>query len=121
MDWSVLRLRARHLLLRQELVYSSHVPFYYFAIVSNVIIRFIWLLYIPEDGPNVLLRSFIIALLEVFRRWQWNFYRLENEHLGNVDQYRITREVPLPYTFDSTHDDDADDDECARQRARNEK
>ena len=26
--------------------------------------------------------------------------RLENEHLGNMDQYRITREVPLPYSFD---------------------
>jgi hypothetical protein len=26
--------------------------------------------------------------------------RLENEHLGNMDQYRATREVPLPYSFD---------------------
>jgi hypothetical protein len=26
--------------------------------------------------------------------------RLENEHLGNMDQYRVTREVPLPYAFD---------------------
>ena len=31
--------------------------------------------------------------------------RLENEHLGNVDQYRVTREVPLPYSLD--HDDQA--------------
>jgi len=37
--------------------------------------------------------------------------RLENEHLGNMDQYRVTREVPLPYTFDDTaHDDDADEE-----------
>ena len=55
----------------------------------------------------------------MLRRWQWNFCkslrelvwfshidkhhtytdRLENEHLGNVDQYRVTREVPLPYRF----------------------
>ena len=26
--------------------------------------------------------------------------RLENEHIGNMDQYRVTREVPLPYSFD---------------------
>ena len=26
--------------------------------------------------------------------------RLENEHIGNTDQYRVTREVPLPYSFD---------------------
>lgn len=41
--------------------------------------------------------------------------RLENEHLGNIDQYRVTREVPLPYAFDrgnsGDHDDDGDDSE----------
>ena len=46
--------------------------------------------------------------------------RLENEHLGNMDQYRVTREVPLPYAFDGiTHDqdDDYDDgDEDGRSR-----
>jgi len=48
----------------------------------------------------------------MLRRWQWNFYRLENEHLGNMDQYRVTREVPLPYTFDDTaceEDDEGDE------------
>jgi hypothetical protein len=38
--------------------------------------------------------------------------RLENEHLGNMDQYRITREVPLPYTFDEfSHETDAGDED----------
>lgn len=38
--------------------------------------------------------------------------RLENEHLGNVDQYRVTREVPLPYSFDdAANDSDVDDDD----------
>ncbi len=37
--------------------------------------------------------------------------RLENEHLGNVDQYRVTREVPLPYSLDDIgHDIDDDED-----------
>lgn len=40
--------------------------------------------------------------------------RLENEHVGNIDQYRVTREVPLPYNFDdTTHEDDEDGDEDA--------
>ena len=39
--------------------------------------------------------------------------RLENEHLGNVDQYRVTREVPLPYSYDAPSHD-SDDDEDAR-------
>ncbi|TFY73631.1 hypothetical protein EWM64_g10381 [Hericium alpestre] len=100
MDWSLLRPHAKHRLLRDELVYSSYIPFYYFAIISNVCIRFIWVIYIPTRGPSIVLRTWIAAMLEILRRWQWNFYRLENEHLGNMDQYRITREVPLPYSFD---------------------
>jgi hypothetical protein len=47
----------------------------------------------------------------MLRRWQWNFYRLENEHLGNLDQYRVTREVPLPYSFDDMVDDEGGDDD----------
>ena len=45
--------------------------------------------------------------------------RLENEHLGNMDQYRITREVPLPYSFDEiipeTDVGDEDDEPQTRQ------
>jgi hypothetical protein len=38
--------------------------------------------------------------------------RLENEHLGNMDQYRITREVPLPYSFDElSHETDMGDED----------
>jgi len=32
--------------------------------------------------------------------------RLESEQLGNMDQYRATREVPLPYTLEPEADDD---------------
>jgi len=59
-----------------------------------------------------MVRTFIGGFLEVLRRWQWNFYRLENEHLGNMDQYRATREVPLPYALnDRNADDDDGEDE----------
>ena len=37
--------------------------------------------------------------------------RLENEHIGNTDQYRVTREVPLPYQIDEAGDGSDDDDE----------
>ena len=101
--------------------------------VSNTLVRFIWVFYIPTEGPNFVLRTFIAGFLEVLRRWQWNFrtsrllqplstspliacaVRLENEHLGNIDQYRVTREVPLPYSYDDpSHDSDGDDDEDSR-------
>ena len=37
---------------------------------------------------------------------------MENEHLGNMDQYRVTREVPLPYSFDDVgHESDGGDED----------
>ncbi|KAF5345945.1 hypothetical protein D9758_011435 [Tetrapyrgos nigripes] len=108
MDWSVLRPHVRYPLLREELIYNNAIPSYYFAILSNFLLRFSWVIYIPSKGPDINLRIFIQGFLEMLRRWQWNFYRLENEHLGNMDQYRVTREVPLPYSFngDTSHEDD---------------
>ncbi|EKM58004.1 uncharacterized protein PHACADRAFT_58738, partial [Phanerochaete carnosa HHB-10118-sp] len=111
MDWSVLRPRARHPYLRDELLYTNYIPLYYIAMVTNVLIRFIWVFYIPVRGPSVVLRTFIAGMLEMFRRLQWNFYRLENEHIGNMDQYRVTREVPLPYSVDEIHEDDEDEED----------
>jgi hypothetical protein len=122
MDWSVLRMRAKALLLRPELVYTNHTTLYYFAIISNTILRFIWVIYIPSKGPNMMLRTFIGGFLEMLRRWQWNFFRLENEHLGNMDQYRVTREVPLPYAVDDRNrdaDDKDEDDDLAVKKKRN--
>ncbi|OCH89346.1 EXS-domain-containing protein [Obba rivulosa] len=111
MDWSLLRPHARYPLLRSEVLYTGYIPFYYFAIVSNVLLRFIWVLYIPEKGPDFVLRTFIAGMLEMLRRLQWNFYRLENEHLGNMDQYRVTREVPLPYSLNDANDSDGGDED----------
>lgn len=43
--------------------------------------------------------------------------RVENEHVGNADQYRVTREMPLPYSFDNAEPrDDSDDDENDKPR-----
>lgn len=40
--------------------------------VTNTIIRFIWIIYLPKSGPITPIRSFVVALLEVLRRCQWN-------------------------------------------------
>lgn len=45
MDWSLCRKKAKgqtYRFLRPELGFKDHVPFYYFAIVSNCILRFAW-------------------------------------------------------------------------------
>ncbi|KAG8991558.1 hypothetical protein FRB94_012433 [Tulasnella sp. JGI-2019a] len=99
-------------LLRQELVCGDHVYVYYIAMVTNVLIRFSWIMHLPI-GPafDPRARSIVAGILEMLRRVQWNFFRVGNEHLGNADQYRVTREVPLLYSFDQTPQDDSDDDE----------
>ncbi|WRT70222.1 uncharacterized protein IL334_007217 [Kwoniella shivajii] len=108
-DWSLFRPQSG--LLRKDLGYSMRFV-YYMAMVSNFLIRFVFLWYLPLSTQNVRLRSFIFALAEMLRRWQWNFFRVETEHLGNADAYRVTREIPLPYrriNNDSDEDHEADD------------
>ncbi|THH12162.1 hypothetical protein EW145_g196 [Phellinidium pouzarii] len=110
MDWSLFKRPAQHRFLRKDIVYSSNYFVYYIAIILNIIIRFIWIFYVIDIDVNIQMRTCIVAMLEMLRRWQWNFFRLENEHIGNTDQYRVTREVPLPYHIDSMDHDDSDDE-----------
>ena len=42
---------------------------------------------------------FIIALGEVFRRFMWNFFRMENEHMTNARHLIASRDVPLPFSL----------------------
>ncbi|CAL5333049.1 unnamed protein product [Camellia sinensis] len=49
----------------------------------------------------------IVAVLEIIHRGIWNLFRLENEHLNNVDKYRAFKSVPLPFNYNE--DDDKDE------------
>ncbi|KAG2741444.1 hypothetical protein P692DRAFT_20956500 [Suillus brevipes Sb2] len=46
MDWSICKPHAKYRFLRRELVYTSQIPMYYVALVTNFIIRFLWVFYI---------------------------------------------------------------------------
>ncbi|WOO82310.1 Xenotropic and polytropic retrovirus receptor 1 [Vanrija pseudolonga] len=111
-DWSLLR--PGYKLLRPDLGYA-HPIVYYFAMVTNIIVRFIWVWYIPNTVIHPRLRSWMFALFEMLRRWQWNFFRVETEHLGNADAYRVTREIPLPYR--RVDDDGSEDDIAATKKS----
>ena len=37
----------------------------------------------------------VLQVLEVFRRFVWNFFRLENEHLNNCGQFRVVRDISI--------------------------
>ena len=72
--------------LREEIVYSSK-SYYYFAIIEDFVLRFGWAvsLSLTEMGFSMWgdLITSVLSPLEVFRRFIWNFFRLENEHLNN--------------------------------------
>ncbi|XP_029658750.1 xenotropic and polytropic retrovirus receptor 1 [Formica exsecta] len=98
MDWGLLDSNAgENRFLREEVVYSAS-WFYYFAIIEDFILRFVWIAsfvlveckYISSD-----LMTSIVAPLEVFRRFVWNFFRLENEHLNNCGKFRAVRDISI--------------------------
>lgn len=37
----------------------------------------------------------ILSPLEVFRRFMWNYFRLENEHLNNCGKFRAVRDISV--------------------------
>jgi len=69
---------------------------YYLAMAFNVLVRFVWVFSLPKPGKLPRLRGWINALMEIIRRWIWNFFRVETEHLGNSDSYRACKDVPVP-------------------------
>lgn len=102
-DWGLLR--PSYGFLRETLAFPTMKNYYYAAMVTNVLIRFIWIGYIPRAGLDYRIRSFVFGMLEMLRRWQWNFYRLDAEMAGNSDNYRISKEVPLPYVVQDSEDE----------------
>ncbi|KAI9556155.1 Xenotropic and polytropic retrovirus receptor 1-like protein [Daphnia sinensis] len=98
MDWGLFDSNAGdNRLLREEIVYS-HVAYYYFGIIEDFVLRFGWAfsLSLTEMGyiHGDLMLS-ILAPLEVFRRFVWNFFRLENEHLNNCGKFRAVRDISI--------------------------
>ncbi|XP_060785345.1 xenotropic and polytropic retrovirus receptor 1 homolog isoform X3 [Neoarius graeffei] len=100
MDWGLFdRNAGENALLREEIVYPQK-AYYYCAILEDVILRFAWT--IPLSFGVLTSYPFIsdilatvLAPLEVFRRFVWNFFRLENEHLNNCGEFRAVRDISV--------------------------
>ncbi|KAA8911380.1 EXS family-domain-containing protein [Sphaerosporella brunnea] len=100
MDWSLMNPYAAWPFLRNTL-YFKNPRMYYFGIGANTLLRSTWVLYVVLEQPTAYapLVSFGIATAEVFRRFIWCFFRMENEHKGNVEAMRAYRDPKLPYRF----------------------
>ena len=80
MDWGFFTAGAgENKFLREEIVYSSK-SYYYAAIIEDLVLRFSWTvsLILKETGYRQYseLTTSVFAILEVVRRFIWNFFRL---------------------------------------------
>src|SRR5690606_10400907 len=83
-DFNLLHINSSNFLLRDKLKFEKWV--YYYVLVTNAVIRVTWLEYplrilLPFHHELV---AYVISVLEIYRRIQWNIIRVENEHLHNV-------------------------------------
>ncbi|KAG9293473.1 hypothetical protein G9A89_009197 [Geosiphon pyriformis] len=105
MDWSLFQSDSDNLFLRDELGFKNKWV-YYFAMFTNIILRFSWTTQLMKLSISSSLLAFMIAFGEMLRRWQWNFFRVENEHISNCGQFRAIKEVPLPFSLDDAGNND---------------
>ena len=101
MDFSLLQPNSRHWCLRDILALKRR-WLYYFIMVVDPILRFAWIFYaiFTHNTQHSTIVSFMVAFMEVTRRGMWTLFRVENEHCGNVSQYKASRDVPLPYRIE---------------------
>ena len=103
MDWGLFQSRD---LLRPKLKYRWR-SLYYLAIVEDLILRFAWSLKLSLGlhlQAQVNLFYTLLAGLEIFRRFVWNFYRVEYEHV------KVTA-AGAQFSTNSEEDNECDTDE----------
>ncbi|CAF0750072.1 unnamed protein product [Adineta ricciae] len=103
MDWGFFDKNAgENKFLREQIVYPSKYV-YYIVIIENIIFRYVWIINIfvyfdTEMGEYSDMIGFGFGIIELFRRFLWNYFRLENEHLNNCGQFRAVRDISVNLT-----------------------
>ena len=102
MDWGMFRSWEKGTFgLRPKISFSA--KFYYFAMVTNFLLRFFWLSSIVDykwESPfgkfmkNVDMLVFLKTMAELLRRTQWAIIRIENEFHNNFENYRTIPIIP---------------------------
>lgn len=75
------------------------------VITLDPILRFSWSMYILAPGQKQCNSEafFLIALVEVFRDFLWNFFRAEAGHIANLGHFGAKLDMPLPMSFTTAH------------------
>jgi hypothetical protein len=105
MDWGLGDFK--HGFLATPLMYP-HKYYYYCVIFLDIVLRFMWVLTLvpPQSGAKFEIPQYLTAVslsLELMRRTMWGFFRLENEHRSNTNQWRRVGFVPLHFNTGHQH------------------
>uniref|UniRef100_A0A8D3E3L7 Xenotropic and polytropic retrovirus receptor 1a n=1 Tax=Scophthalmus maximus TaxID=52904 RepID=A0A8D3E3L7_SCOMX len=106
MDWGLFdRGAGENTFLREEIKSDAHRAHKYTYMymcfnIKDVILRFAWTIQISLTTMTKIhsvgdIVATVLAPLEVFRRFVWNFFRLENEHLNNCGEFRAVRDISV--------------------------
>lgn len=119
-DWGLLQPGSKNRFLRDDLLYRKW--WYYVALATNFPLRMMWLITISYGGfqitTNMRLIVLIAAILEIFRRIQWNIFRVENEQSNNCGMFRAVKDVPLPFEIRKDRFDEEEEENSNSSRAR---
>ena len=99
MDFGYFETGAKNWPLRDKSKFKNKL-LCYLAIPIDIILRFLWMLSISHEIMERIIRPEFLALilytLEMIRRAQWNFIRVEYEHFELVKGYQISYYEELP-------------------------
>lgn len=107
MDWGLFQRGTTKRFLRDRTMYPS-LWVYYAAIVSNLFLRVTWIIPFAlelDSEAFSMAASLVLAVMEIYRRFQWNFFRMENEHANNTGEFRAVQDIPLPFERDPYESD----------------
>lgn len=69
---------------------------YYSIVVLNLILRFSWIMTITHEtiiehfkDHHLEIFKFITSFLEIFRRYLWNYLRIEKEHVFYLKESKL--------------------------------
>lgn len=85
---------------RDTLIFEPWV--YWYLVLSDTLARLAWIAPLVHGRlrPNseaTLLIVMGLSLVEVLRRFQWNIFRVEYEHVNNCNMLRATADIKLPF------------------------
>ena len=100
MDFGFLQPYSLNYPLRDKLSFKNK-NFYYFSILMNLFLRFMWVLTVSPEVVYLFIRPefllFILYVTEVTRRCMWNFIRVELKHIELCKEFKVTVDIELPF------------------------